>query len=108
MTFRRWGWGDDGYFSQQLITAFDHLHRNNLAKSSSCSATLICISTDSATLPPPLKAFECEAEDKSDLENQVKGYLVANTRQNRAFAEIMRLIEWATTPPSSAGRSPAA
>ena len=53
------------------------------------------------------QALESEAEDKNDLEHQVKGYLVANTRQNRAFAEIMRLIEWATTPPSSAGRSPA-
>ena len=35
----------------------------------------------------------------------MKGFLVANTRQNRALAEIKRLIDWAATPPSSEGRS---
>eukprot|EP00955_Chlamydomonas_euryale_P080113 363378-Chlamydomonas_euryale.AAC.24 len=30
-----------------------------------------------------------------------RGHLVANNRQARAFSEIMRLINWATTPPSS-------
>jgi hypothetical protein len=41
---------------------------------------------------------------KGDMEAQMKTYLVANTRQNKAMQEIRRLIEWATTPPSS-GRS---
>ncbi|GAX75403.1 hypothetical protein CEUSTIGMA_g2847.t1 [Chlamydomonas eustigma] len=51
------------------------------------------------------QALQSEVEEKGDLEHQVKGYLVANTRQNKAFQEIMRLIEWATTPPSSARSS---
>ncbi len=41
---------------------------------------------------------------RGDMEQQIKTYLMTNTRQNRAFQEIRRLIEWATTPPSS-GRS---
>ena len=39
-----------------------------------------------------------------ELEGQLKAYLMSNTRQTKAFSEIKRLIEWATTPPSS-GRS---
>ncbi|KAG1672520.1 hypothetical protein FOA52_002829 [Chlamydomonas sp. UWO 241] len=43
--------------------------------------------------------------DRSELEQQMKGHLVTTNRQARAFSEIMRLINWATTPPSSARSS---
>eukprot|EP00798_Chlamydomonas_sp_ICE-L_P007669 gene7669-826_t len=38
---------------------------------------------------------------KGDLETQVKSFLVTSTRQNQAFHEIRRLINWATSPASS-------
>jgi len=42
---------------------------------------------------------------RGDMEQQMKNFLITNTRQGRAFTEIRRLIEWATTPPSSARAS---
>lgn len=58
----------------------------------------------SATQPPgPRAAQELNTfrVGRGDLEAQMKGFLLANTRQSKAFQEIRRLIEWATTPPSS-------
>jgi hypothetical protein len=42
---------------------------------------------------------------RGDMETQIKNFLIANTRQGRAFQEIRRLIEWAVTPPSSSRSS---
>ncbi|KAF5835177.1 hypothetical protein DUNSADRAFT_7806 [Dunaliella salina] len=53
-------------------------------------------------LQKELNAFKL---GRGDMEQQMKNFLITNTRQGRAFTEIRRLIEWATTPPSSARAS---
>ncbi|GFH13199.1 kinesin motor domain-containing protein, partial [Haematococcus lacustris] len=53
-------------------------------------------------LSQELQSFRAERGDKDAL---LKSQLIKDTRQTRAFQEIKRLIDWATTPPSSARSS---